>query len=91
MLGAIKFEDFEGLTSMPQDAATAWTAAENGWAGSSFKPLLFVGRQITRGVNYHFIAEETLVTNPPERHIVEVEINSFGGRYVISSIETLIA
>lgn len=42
MLGAIEFENFEGLTltSMPQEAASAWSAAE-GLVGASFKPLLY--------------------------------------------------
>ena len=93
MLGAIQFEDFEGLTSMPQKAASAWSALETGGiVGASYKPLLYVGTQVVKGVNHWFIAEQTLVTNPPVRHIVAIAINEFNGVYSIvpSSIETLI-
>ena len=93
MLGAIQFEDFEGLTSMPQKAASAWSALETGGiVGASYKPLLYVGTQAVKGVNHWFIAEQTLVTNPPVRHIVAIAINEFNGVYSIvpSSIETLI-
>lgn len=57
MLGAIQFENFEGLTKMPQKAASAWGAVNNGLAGASYKPLLFVGTQVAKGTNYWFIAE----------------------------------
>ena len=92
MLGKINFEDFEGLTSMPQEAASAWSAVD-GLCGASFKPLLFVGTQVTKGVNYWFIAEEIRVTNPPDRHLVTIAINSFNGIYTVvpSSIEVIIA
>ena len=65
MLGKIAFEEFEGLTSMPQRAASAWSAMESGGlVGASYKPLLYVGTQLVKGVNHWFIAEQTLITNP---------------------------
>ncbi len=91
MLGKINFVDFEGLTSMPQEAASAWSAVE-GLCGASFKPLLFVGTQVAKGVNYWFIAEETRVTHPPDKHIVTIAINEFNGIYSVvpSSIDVII-
>lgn len=93
MLGKIEFEHFEGLTSMPQEAASAWSGVEGGLCGASFKPLLYVGKQVAKGINYWFIAEETTVTNPPDRHIVTIAINSFDGKYMVvpGSIEVIIA
>ena len=93
MLGAIQFEDFEGLKTMPQHAASAWSAVEGGLCGASFKPLLYVGKQTAKGVNHWFIAEETLITNPPVKHIVTIAINEFGGVYTIvpGSIDVIIA
>lgn len=93
MLGAIQFEQFEGLTKMPQEYASAWSAVETGLCGASFKPLLCVGKQVTKGTNYWFIAEETLVTNPPVKHIATIAINLFNGVYTIvpGSIEIIIA
>lgn len=96
MLGAIEFENFEGLTSMPQSAASAWSAVDGGICGTSYKPLIYVGKQIVRGINHWnhwFIAEQTLVTNPLVKHIVTIAINEFNGVYAVvpNSIEVIIA
>ena len=96
--GAIQFENFTGLTSMPQKAASAWSAFEqSGFVGASYKPLLYVGKQQVddedNGVNHWFIAEQTLVTAKPLRHIVAIAINELDGAYTIvpSSVKVLIA
>lgn len=94
MFGKIDFADFEGITSMPQEVASACSALETARLyGASYKPLLFIGTQVTKGVNYWFIAEQTLVTANPVRHIVTIAINEFNGVYAIvpSSIEVIIA
>ena len=94
MLGAIQFEDFEGLTSMPQRAASAWSViGMGGLVSASYKPLLYIGTQMVKGVNHWFIAEQTLVTNPPVRHIVTIAINEFNGVYAVvpGSIEVIIS
>lgn len=91
-LGKIEFENFEGLTKMPQKAASAWSAV-SGMVGASYKPLVYVGTQQVRGINHWFLAEQTLVTNPPVKHIVTIAINEFNGVYAIvpDSINVLIA
>ena len=94
MLGKIDFEEFKGLTSMPQKAASAWSALEtSGMTGSSYKPLLYIGTQQVHGTNFWFIAEQTLVTATPIRRIVTIAINECDGMYSIvpSSISVLIA
>lgn len=94
MLGKIDFEEFKGLTSMPQKAASAWSALEtSGIVGASYKPLVYVGKQQVHGTNYWFIAEQTLVTATPVRRIVTIAINECDGVYTIvpSSISILIA
>ena len=82
-MGEIKFEEFEGLTTMPQKAASAFTGGLEGLVGASYKPLLYVGEQVVKGVNYHFIAEQTRSTREPVRHIVKIAINEFEGKYSI--------
>ena len=91
LLGGIEFEEFKGLTSMPQKAASAWIAIEGGIVGAGYKPLLFVGSQTVKGTNYWFIAEQTLITAEPERHIVKIAVNEFNGKYTIvpHSIEVI--
>ena len=93
MLGAIQFENFEGLTKMPQKAASAWSAVNNGLVGASYKPLIFIGTQVAKGTNYWFIAEQTLTTNPPVKHIVTIAINEFNGVFAVvpNSIDVIVA
>ncbi len=84
MFGQIKFEEFEGLTKMPQEAASAWSAFEGaGIVGASYKPILYVGLQEVKGTNYIFIAEQTLMTADQDKHLVTVKINNFEGEYSI--------
>lgn len=89
-LGGITLAEQRGLYSMPQKAASAWCAVED-IVGAGYKPLVFVGTQPVKGTNYHFIAEQTLITKTPIRHIVKIAINEFNGEYEVvkNSIETI--
>ena len=89
MFGQIQLENFIGLTSMPQKAASAWSGAFDGLVGASYKPLLYYGKQLVHGVNYYFIAEQTLITNPPIRRIVKLVINELNGEYKLVSVEEI--
>ncbi|MBQ6004805.1 MAG: hypothetical protein IJL14_00980 [Selenomonadaceae bacterium] len=89
MLGKIDFEEFKGLTSMPQEYASAWSAI-GGVIGAGYKPLLCVGKQLVRGMKYYFIAEQTLTDKDATRHIMLVAITAFGGTYTVTDIEPLI-
>ena len=93
MFGSIEFENFEGLTKMPQKAASAWSGAMLGLVGVDYKPLVYVGTQPVKGTNYHFIVEQTLMTYPIVRRIATLAINEFEGKYTIvpDSIKTIFA
>lgn len=88
MLGQIELENFVGLTSMPQGYASAWSALE-GLVGASYKPLLCVGKAVVHGTNYFFIAEQTLVTNPPVRRVVKLVVNELDGKYKLVGVENV--
>ena len=92
MFGSVKFEDFKGLTAMPQKAASAWSALD-GLVGASYKPLVFVGTQPVKGTNYLFIAEQTITAYPIVRRIVTVTINEYEGKYTVvpESIRVIVA
>ena len=92
MFGKINLEEFEGWTRLPQKAASAWTAGTLVLMGAGYKPLVYLGTQVVKGVSYYFIAEQTLVTAKPERHVVKMAINDFDGRYKIvpDSIERIV-
>ncbi len=85
-LGAFTVIAQKGATSMPQKAVLAWDKAfEEGFTGA-------IGKQIAKGTNRLFIAEQTLTTEKMERHIVTILINEFEGKYTIvkDSIERII-
>ena len=91
MFGSIEILEQKGLTTMPQEAASAWIAIEGGIVGAGYKPLIYVGAQVTKGTTYWFIAEQTLILAEPERHIVKIAVTEFNGEYKIvpHSIEVI--
>lgn len=92
MFGQLQLEHFDGLTKMPQRAASAWCAVfDDGRVGASFKPLLYLGQQVVHGVNYYFIAEETLVVRGDFRRVVKLVIHELGDEYNLleGSIENI--
>lgn len=88
--GQIELNEFEAC-KLPQKAASAFSILE-GLTGVSYKPLLYCGKQLVKGVNHYFIAEMTLVLAEPQRHIVSLCINEFEGEFklVKESIETIL-
>ena len=89
MFGSINLIDQKELTSFPQKAASAW-AALDGLTGASYKPILYVGTQVVKGVNHFFIAEQTVITRNPDRHIVLVNINEFNGNFKLVAVERIL-
>lgn len=92
MTGAIEFNIITDMTKLPQKAASAASAIETAeLTGASYKPIMYVGTQVVRGVNYWFICEQTLVTARPEKHIVKLAVNEFQGKFEIvgNKIETI--
>ena len=91
MFGQLQLEHFDGATKLPQRAATAWSAVFTDMVGATFKPLLYLGQQVVHGVNYYFIAEETLVVRGDVRRVVKLVIHELGDTYTLleGSIETI--
>lgn len=81
MFGAIEFEEIKVLDTMPQDVATAWAGAEAGWVGTKIKPICFLGRQVSKGVNLWFFAQEEMQTDTLEKKFIFCAINGYNGRY----------
>ena len=92
MFGQLQLEHFDGATKLPQRAASAWSAVfDNEIVGTTFKPLLYLGAQVVHGVNYYFIAEETLIVRGDCRRVVKLVIHELGDEYTLleGSIETI--
>ena len=89
MFGTFQLEQFKAC-ELSQEAASAWSAVEN-LIGVGYKPLLYVGKQVAKGTDYLFIAEQTILSNPPVRRVINFTINEFQGKYelVEESIEVI--
>lgn len=89
MFGTFQLEQFKEY-NLSQEAASAWSAVEN-LIGVGYKPLLYVGKQVAKGTDYLFIAEQTILSNPPVRRVINFTINEFQGKYelVEESIEVI--
>lgn len=82
--GAIEFNIITDMTKLPQRVASAASAMETAEiTGASYKPIMYAGTQPVRGTNYWFIAEKTLVTNPPKKSLVTIAVNEFQGKFEI--------
>ena len=84
MLGKINFNIITDLTKLPQKVASAMSEIENPEVvGASYKVLMYVGEQLVRGMNYWFIAEQTLTTRDFEKHLVLIAVNEFENKFEI--------
>ena len=88
MFGKIELENFDAAR-LPQKAASAWSGAVEGLVGANYRPLLYFGKQLVSGTNYYFLAEQTLVTNPPIRRVVKLVIHELNGEYTLVHVEEI--
>ena len=79
MFGKIQLENFDACR-LPQKAQSAWTAVED-LIGADYKPLVYLGSQVVHGVNYYYIAEQTLMTNPLVRRVIKFAIHELNGEF----------
>lgn len=59
------------------------------FVGATIKPLFEIGTQIVKGVNYHFICENTIAYPNAEPHLTRVAINKYQDYWTIAEIEKL--
>lgn len=89
MTGAIEFNIITDMTKLPQRVASAASAIETAeLTGASYNPIMYVGAQIVRGVNYWFICEQTLITAHPKKKIVKLAVNEFQGKFELVGNKT---
>ena len=90
MVGNINVLEQQSITKMPQGAASAWAVFDGSVVGAAYKPIAYVGTQVVKGVNHVFLAEQTIITAEPVRHIVILTINEFNGKYQPVGVEQII-
>ena len=90
MVGAWTLAKMEAV-DLPEKAAAAFSKVTNGMVGAKYIPVLYCGEQLVNGTNYMIICKQTLVTNPPEEHLVTIVINcSAQGSCSIVSINQIV-
>ena len=71
-LGAV---EIDMTTEIPEDAKAAFDKAFEGFVGSKVEPFAYIGKQVTKGVNYIFactVTPVTLETQPQTLSLVTV-------------------
>ena len=63
--------------------------AMNGLVGVSYKPVMYVGSQVVKGMNYYIVAEARLIYPNSEPYAAMICINEFQGNVGLVGIETL--
>ena len=82
--GAIEYDIITDMTKLPQKIASSASVIENaGLVGASYKPIIYFGAQVVHGVKYWFFAEQTLITNPPQKRIVKMAVIEVQGKFEI--------
>jgi len=72
-LGGVKVD---ASVEIPAEAQAALSKALKDFVGSKVEPLVYVGTQVTKGINYIFLAKVTPVTLDAESSLEIVTVNS---------------
>lgn len=84
MFGTIKVAEQPELKKPPQKAASAIPILKEelkSLTGATYKIIGYVGEQPVKGTNHIFLLEQLISTAKEERHIVEVSVNEFQGKF----------
>lgn len=73
--------------SLPQKAASAFTAVTGELIGAEYMPVLYVGSQPVNGTNYCILAVQTVINAEGTKRLVKVIINEApGGKASLVSV-----
>lgn len=64
ILGGWNYQDMPAC-NLPQQVATAFSKAFEGFVGVEYVPVLYVASQLVSGNNYCIICKTTTIVNPP--------------------------
>ncbi len=90
MFGEMELNKNLKSVNLPQRLASGFTALTNEMTGADYKPVLFCGTQVVKGMNYYLICVQTLITNPVIKKLVKMTLNeSPDGAFSVVSIERM--
>ena len=76
-------------TNLELGIGEKFNRAMNGLAGVSYKPVMYVGSQVVKGMNYYIVAEARLIYPNSEPYAAMICLNEFQGNVGLVGIETL--
>ena len=59
------------------------------FTGSAIKPILELGTQVVKGMDYHFICESKAVYPDAEPYLTRIAVNNFQNNWTLAEIEKL--
>lgn len=84
--GALGGVNIEVRTQIPEEAKKAYDASFEGYVGGDFKPVIYLGTQITKGVNYLFGVECDPVVKDPHKEFYIISVNKLTGKVAFKQI-----
>ena len=82
-LGAVEIDMTDDI---PQDVKIAFEKAFAGYVGLNIEPFVYVGQQVTKGIDYILMAETVPVTLNPTKGIAVVTVHSMDNTLTVSSL-----
>jgi hypothetical protein len=75
---------------IPAEAKVAFVKATEGFTGSKIEPFAYIGKQVTKGIDYIFACELTSVTQNPTKSISIVTVHSMDNKLSFKALMTAI-
>lgn len=75
---------------IPAEAKVAFAKATEGFTGSKIEPFAYIGKQVTKGIDYLFACELTSVTQNPTNSISIVTVHSMDNKLSFKALMTAI-
>lgn len=82
--------EIDEYAKMEPEVKFIFEQATRGLMGVDFRPIVYVGKQVVKGINYYFVCEAKGVYPGAEPYLVLMKINSFQGNLQIVSIEPIV-
>lgn len=71
---------------LPEEVQLAFETATKGLCGVGYKPIVYVGKQIARGINYYIVCEARGIYPDAEPYAVSLCLNVFEGNVSVVGI-----
>jgi hypothetical protein len=74
---------------MPDEVEEIFNTAFEGYVGVSYRPIIYIGKQVVKGMNYYFVAEARVSYPEAVPYAVTMTINQFGTAATVTEISPI--